>query len=385
VDSNIYSRYARVKSALNYYNIPIAITSFNKPEIGTEYITKWQKLIDLLTGIVCVPSGLITRLSEEQLEILLTNSSPDNPVKPDIKLNLGMGWYSETAAVNRDLLVVSNALKITEWKENPCTKYNIISYMGMPILWPDGEVFGTFCLLDKSEKQYTEEHKSLLKTLLEIIENDLRSALLFQKIQNDVVQKELELREVHHCIKNQFNLLLSTIYLQSKYNPDKLEDLVTDIQARIKSISILHDKLCHSINMNEIPLGDYLNELGKFVIETMSSSHISFRCISEVINVTPNVSINCGLILNELITNSLKYAFANTEKPDILVTIYRQDENHLLYSYRDNGTGLPDTFTAGQITSLGTKFIEQEVKQLDGSYEISGKDGFEFNATLKIS
>jgi two-component sensor histidine kinase len=385
VDSNIYSRYARVKSALNYYNIPIAITSFNKPEIGTEYITKWQKLIDLLTGIVCVPSGLITRLSEEQLEILLTNSSPDNPVKPDIKLNLGMGWYSETAAVNRDLLVVSNALKITEWKENPCTKYNIISYMGMPILWPDGEVFGTFCLLDKSEKQYTEEHKSLLKTLLEIIENDLRSALLFQKIQNDVVQKELELREVHHCIKNQFNLLLSTIYLQSKYNPDKLEDLVTDIQARIKSISILHDKLCHSINMNEIPLGDYLNELGKFVIETMSSSHISFRCISEVINVTPNVSINCGLILNELITNSLKYAFVNTEKPDILVTIYRQDENHLLYSYRDNGTGLPDTFTAGQITSLGTKFIEQEVKQLDGSYEISGKDGFEFNATLKIS
>lgn len=381
---NNYSRYARVKSALNHYHIPIAITSPDKPEIGLEYISKWQKLIDLITGIVSVPSGLITRLSEEQLEVLLTNNSPDNLFKPENKFELGMGWYCETVAGTRDMLVVPNALKIAEWKENPSTEYNLISYMGLPILWPDGEMFGTFCLLDKNEKEYTEQHKILLKTLLEIVENDLKSALLFQKAHNDIVQKELELREVHHCIKNQFNLLLSTIYLQSKYNSDKLENVVTDIQARIKSISLLHDKLYHSTNMSVISLGDYLNELGKFVIETMSSGRISFRCISEVINVTPNVSVNCGLILNELITNSIKYAFSDTELPDILLTIYKLDESHLLYTYKDNGAGLPDGFETGQFNSLGTKFIEQEVKQLDGSFEFSGKNGFEFSAILNI-
>lgn len=377
-------RYARIKVGYSFQNIPIAITSCDKPEINSELLEKWQKLIDLMAKITGVPSGLITKLTEDQLEVFLTNSNADNLFKPKNKFELGLGWYCETVAGTRKELLVTNALKSEEWKNNPSIAYNLISYMGMPILWPDGEVFGTFCILDTRENNFSEEHKELLKSLLEIIESDLRSTLLYEQTKSDIIQKELELREVHHCIKNQFNLLLSTIYIQQQNHPDNLELIISDIQARIKSISLLHDKLCHSVNMNELSLWDYLNELGKFILDTVTKEKINFKCFSDPLIICSRVSITCGLLLNELITNSVKHAFKGIPSPEIEVSIKRIDSGHISFIYKDNGTGIPEGKRLLNSNTLGTRFIEQEVKQLEGVYEIENNNGFEFRAVLKV-
>ncbi len=239
-------RIAKVKTENSPTEVLIAITSADKPEISDELQKKWQKVLDLAAKIIGVPSGLITKLHEEKLEVYLTSKTDNNIFEQNLKLDLGLGWYCENVAGTRSELVISNANKDDKWKENnPSIPFNMISYMGIPILWPDGEIFGTFCMLDSKEHKYSDIYKELLVSLREIIQNDLQSILKHAQMENDLVIKDSQLREVHHRVKNHFNLILSTIYLESIKDQDdnSLKNVLSDIQSRISAISIIHDKL----------------------------------------------------------------------------------------------------------------------------------------------
>jgi c-di-GMP phosphodiesterase len=271
----------------------------------------------LAAKIIGVPSGLVTRVTEKELEVFLTSETAGNIFSKEMKFTLGTGIYCEHVIGTRKQNIVPNALKEDYWKENPSVPFNIISYMGVPIFWPDGEVFGTFCMLDNKENHYSELFNELLNSLKEIIQNDLNSLLMYQKAKNDLINKETQLKEIHHRVKNHFNLLISTLHLQSSLGKGEMnfESALGDIQSRISAISVIHDRLYHSMNLEHVSLGDYLKELGKHIISLISSSEIEFECNYKTVMVDAKVSVPCGLILNELITNSLKYAFNENSKP----------------------------------------------------------------------
>ncbi|MFO7445435.1 MAG: histidine kinase dimerization/phosphoacceptor domain -containing protein [Ignavibacteriaceae bacterium] len=375
-------RIANVKTESSSETIPVIITSLDKPEIAEEIQLKWQKIADLVTRLIGVPSGLINRLHEGELEVFLSSKTPGNPFQSKSKLELGLGWYCESVAGTRSGQLIPNALKLEGWKNNPSIPHNIISYMGLPILWPDGEVFGTFCVLDNKENHYSDIFNDLLKAFVEILQTDLNSILLYEQAKNDVARKETELREVHHCIKNQFNLLISTIYLESKNKGKNMDTVLTEIQTRIKSISLIHDKLYNCVNMEGLLLGKYLTELGNYIITTFSETKVNFMCSSESIGVSHRTSVTIGLILNELITNSLKYAFKGNNNPEIILELKKEASGEITFLYRDNGIGLPENFNIKDLDSLGIKLIGQSVKQLDGSFEMLNDNGFLFKATL---
>lgn len=380
-------KFARVKTESSPNNVLVAITSDDKPEITEEMQNKWQKILDLAAKIIGVPSGLITRLNEHDLEVFLTSRTEGNIFEPQLKLELGLGWYCENVTGTREQLVLPNALESDKWKENnPSIPFNMISYMGMPILWPDGEVFGTFCMLDKKENQYSEIFKDLLFSLREIIQNDLQSVMRYKQAQDDIQNKEVQIREVHHRVKNHFNLLISTLSLQSMLgtNDKNVESIIADIQSRITVISAIHDNLYRSTNSEMFSLGKYLEELGKHILITLQKRIIAFNCSSDNIIVPANISVPCGLILNELITNSLKYAFENTYSPSISLTVEKYDEENILILYRDNGVGLPDNFEIDRVSSLGMLLIKQSVLQLGGSFNLRNENGFVFEMKFKI-
>jgi len=380
-------RVAKVKISNSPIEVLISITSLDKPEISEELQKKWQKILDLAAKIIGVPSGLITKLHEDKLEVLLTSKTENNIFEQNLKLDLGLGWYCENVAGTRSELVVSNAHQDKYWQENnPSLPFNMVSYIGIPIQWPDGEVFGTFCMLDSKEKQYADIYKELLVSLREIIQNDLKSILEYEQTRNDLVSKNSQLRELHHRVKNHFNLLLSTIYLEiiNKDDDKNFKDIVTDIQSRITTLSILHDKLYQTMNMEKILLGDYLVELGKHILDTLSTQLINFNFNCALIFADTKYTIPCGLIVNELFTNSLKYAFDGTSSPIITLDLSVNDENEIVINYKDNGKGIPVDFDINNSLSLGMMLIKQSVIQLDGNYEISNNNGMDFKMRFKI-
>jgi len=379
-------RIARLKTIASADEVLVAITSLEKPEISEEIQQKWQKIVDLAAKIIGVPSGLINRLHEDKLEIFLTSNTENNIFEKNLKLDLGLGWYCENVAGSKKELLLPNAKKDDDWKENPSIPFNMISYMGVPIYWPDGEVFGTFCMLDNKENHYTEEYKELIKLLREIIQNDLQQILLYQQVKNDLSNKEFQLREIHHRVKNHFNLLISTISIQSlRENSDSdLGSILNDIQSKINAISLIHDKLYFSTNLDKILLVEYLTELGTYHIKSLYESDIKFKCNGPDANVSANVTISLGFVLNELITNSLKYAFRNIKAPEIIVKIEKDEENNLTLDYKDNGIGLPADFNIDNRKSLGMLLIKMTVQQLNGHSLIKNDNGFHFRMTFKL-
>jgi two-component sensor histidine kinase len=385
-NDNNTMKLARIKNYSTQTESLIAITSDDKPAISEEIQNKWQKIVDLSAKIIGVPSGLITKLHERELEVFLTSKTEENIFKQNVKLDLGLGWYCETTAGTRDKLLIPNALKSKEWIGNPSIPFNMISYCGIPILWPDGEVFGTFCMLDNKENHFSELYKDLLVSLREIIQSDLNSILLYNRAQHDIFAKEAQLREVHHRVKNHFNLLISTLRLQSIFSsPDNnINTILNDVQSRITTISDIHDQLNRSMNLEKLLLGEYLNRLGKHIIEALGDKKIKYLCAWSEVETVPRISVPCGLILNELITNSLKYAFKSVGDPEISLLIKQENENLITLLYRDNGIGLPADINIDESNSLGINLIKYSVQQLEGNYKIVNDNGFVFQVEFKI-
>ena len=378
-------RLAKVRSLASDSDVIITITSADKPDLLDEIINKWQQILDLAAKIIGVPSGLITRLSEKQLEVFLTSQTENNIFTADGKFELGAGWYCESVAAQRKEMIIENAHKLENWKDNPSLPFSIISYMGVPIFWPDGEVFGTFCMLDNKANPYSKQYKDLLMTLREILQEDLKSALLYQKAQKDLVEKDYQIREVHHRVKNHFNLLINTLNLQSFFGSQgDPKAIISEIQARIFAISSIHDKLYHSLDIENVTLGEYLSELGKYIVKNISEDKVEYTCKSDEISGDADVSLPCGLLLNELITNSLKYAFRSVDKPKIDLLVKNNDEE-ITIIYKDNGCGIECSFNMENTESLGMILIKQLVLKLGGEYRIYSENGFTFETTFSIN
>lgn len=170
-------KYSSVKVCSKKEPVVLAITSDEKPTISDEMVKKWQDIIDLLASNLNVPSTLIMRLDEKHINVFLNSNTKENPYKEGEKAELLSGLYCETVAGNKSSLLVPNALKDPLWKENPDIELNMISYLGLPIVWPDGEVFGTICALDNKENHYNNQSIKLIELLRDSIEKDLKLIL----------------------------------------------------------------------------------------------------------------------------------------------------------------------------------------------------------------
>ena len=137
---------------------------------------KWQATINTLARLLKVPAGLIMRVLSSEIEVLVASHSEGNPYEPHEKADLNTGLYCETVMANRSPLHVPNALEDPEWKDNPDVKLNMISYLGMPLVWPDGSVFGTICVLDDKTRHYSPLYWELLDQFRQIIAGGLRAA-----------------------------------------------------------------------------------------------------------------------------------------------------------------------------------------------------------------
>ena len=125
-------------------------------------VSEWQKCVDLMAQIVGVPAGLIMRLVEDDIEVLVSSRTENNPYKPGEKEHFwDSGLYCETVVQSDRHLIVPDAISDPAWANNPDVKLNMISYLGFPIHRPNGDPFGTICVLDHKPNQISHPHPRL--------------------------------------------------------------------------------------------------------------------------------------------------------------------------------------------------------------------------------
>ena len=144
--------------------------SHEKPEIPDKIKQKWQHIIDTLANLLHVPSSLIMKIEENEIKVFLKGNIEGNPYKEGAGDILGHGLYCETVIGRNEPLLVPDALNSNKWKDNPDVKLNMISYLGYPIAWSDGQFFGTICVLDNKKNNYNDIQKKVVKIFKDMIE-----------------------------------------------------------------------------------------------------------------------------------------------------------------------------------------------------------------------
>ncbi|WP_247516606.1 ATP-binding protein [Bradyrhizobium sp. 190] len=162
-------------------------------QVPPEIMRKWQEIVDLLADILNVPSALIMRVEPPNIKVFVSSESKGNPYEPDEVACLNTGLYCETVMNTRRPLIVPDALQDEAWKSNPDIKLGMISYLGVPVSWPDGEIFGTICVLDKKSNGYSELYLRLLLQWRDVLQADLRSIAAAQR---EIEQREAKIRRL---------------------------------------------------------------------------------------------------------------------------------------------------------------------------------------------
>ncbi len=156
-----------------------------KFEIPANIFKEWQEIVDLLAELVDVPVGLIMRVTGPDIEVFVSSNTHGNPYKKGEKETFrNSGLYCEEVIKQKKMLMVPNALCSERWKDNPDIKLNMISYLGYPVLFPDGEVFGTICVLDIKGNTYSEAFIRLIMKFARMVETNIAS-LYMNKLLGD--------------------------------------------------------------------------------------------------------------------------------------------------------------------------------------------------------
>jgi PAS domain S-box-containing protein len=207
------------------------------------------------------------------------------------------------------------------------------------------------------------------------------------KTMASLAEKEALLKEVHHRVKNNMQVISSLLHLQERKVKDKESAaLLKDSQNRIQSMALVYNKLYRSENLAGIDMTEYINELALGLVKSyaVSPSRITVQVAPGKVFLDVDLAIPCGMVVNELVTNSLKYAFPDNRKGLIFISL-KEEVNHTLeLVVSDNGVGIPENFNPDNTTTLGIKLVSNLVcDQLGGKMELNRSPGTTFRITFR--
>ncbi len=201
-----------------------------------------------------------------------------------------------------------------------------------------------------------------------------------RELRQSLDEKELLLREIHHRVKNNLQTISSLLYLQTLSTENEQElAAIREARARVTSMGLIHQKLYQSADIATIPFMDYIRSLIDFLRESYGVDRNRIQIEVEVeppdLSVDIDTGIPCGLLINEMVTNALKYAFTGRPKGTIHIRMDRDTDGQYILSVSDDGIGLPGDFEPEATRTLGMRLISGLVDQLDGSLEVRKSPG----------
>lgn len=236
------------------------------------------------------------------------------------------------------------------------------------------------------ENRVAERTKDLDDTIQKLSQEVIERKKAEEKVSASLQEKEILLREIHHRVKNNLQVISSLLYLQSlNLKDEEAINSFRDSQDRIKCMALIHEKLYRSKDLAGINFGDYIKSLIDELKKSFKKEDKEIQTIVDAngINLSLDTALSCGLIVNELVTNALKYAFPShlleqsisDNEYKIEVKVDRVDSTKYSLIISDNGVGLPESIDIENSESLGLKLVYSMVNQLNGSIEINTERG----------
>jgi len=250
------------------------------------------------------------------------------------------------------------------------------------IVLPDGSV-KTVQSIGNVIHNETDKLSKLVGTFQDITERKT----VEEKIKATLKEKETLLHEIHHRVKNNLTVVSSLLKLQANgMDDERLKEALKESQNRIYAMSAVHETLHGSENLSEIDLKNYLSKITNSIFQTYSTDRgkVKLSCNLDDSQISLNQAYPLGLTINELISNSLKYAFPDDRKGEITVTMKNLDKQ-LELIVKDDGVGIPEELDWKNSKSLGLKLVKTLVEnQLDGSIDMENKNGTKFTIKFNI-
>jgi len=217
------------------------------------------------------------------------------------------------------------------------------------------------------------------KYLLGISEDITERRKAEEQLRASLKEKETLLKEMYHRVKNNMQLISSLLHLQSRASSEPgLREALTTAQGRIKSMALVHEKLYHSQSLTQIDFGEYLNDMIKLLSRSYGKRNIRCRVEAEKISFSIETAIPLGIIINELITNSMKYAFPDDREGELLFIMARESDGAVRMTVKDDGVGIPGSLDFRSPSSLGLQLVNDLVCQIGGDIELDRSAGTEF-------
>jgi len=223
---------------------------------------------------------------------------------------------------------------------------------------------------------------------VQMISQDITESRQAQEdIRKALHEKEVLLRELYHRTRNNMEVISAMLNLKAAQSSDQsLKQALTDMDSRIRAMALVHQKLYQSQNLSVIDLKDYLGELSALMLKTYQRTEgkVKLTFEAESVPVLIDIAIPCGLIINEILTNSLKYAFPGRRKGEIFVRLSRVGGDRLELQVADNGVGLKPGFDLRDSTGLGTQIIMRIAShQLGAQVAVETRNGVTWRISFR--
>jgi len=207
-----------------------------------------------------------------------------------------------------------------------------------------------------------------------------------EQIQASLKEKEVLLKEIHHRVKNNMQVIASMLSLQSQHIKDKdSREMFQESQDRVRSMALVHESLYTSEDLAHIDIAKYIHSLTHQLITSYrtTASRVGMNIAVTDIFLTITTAIPCGLIINELVTNALKHAFPQEQDGTITVSMTPSTNDHLILTVSDTGIGFPKEIDFRNTTTLGMQLVTSLVEQLDGTITLDRSEGTTFTITFR--
>jgi PAS domain S-box-containing protein len=207
-----------------------------------------------------------------------------------------------------------------------------------------------------------------------------------EQIKSSLREKEVLLKEIHHRVKNNLQIISSLLNLQSGHIQDpRALEVFKDGQSRVRSMALIHEKLYQSKDLARVDFSEYVRNLTAYLFRSyeINPGRVGLKIQVEDVLLAVDAAIPCGLIINELVANSLKHAFIGGRSGEISITLRAEGEDRLTLIVADNGSGLPASLDLLNTSSLGLQLVNTLTRQLGGEIEIYNDDGVQFKITFR--
>ncbi len=237
------------------------------------------------------------------------------------------------------------------------------------------EIYTNFLVYDGEEYIWAYVHDITKRKLAE------------RKVEESLKEKEALLQEIHHRVKNNMQVISSLLNLQAKYIKDKsITDVFGTSCNRIQAMALIHDKLYRSKNIEKIDFKNYISKLVHDLVNfyDINANKIDLKFDVENVSFGIDTAIPCGLVINELVSNSLKHGFPDSKEGEIKISLHLKDQDEYELKVSDNGINFPKDLDYRNSETLGLRLVTSIVEhQLEGKIELNKSEGTGFRVTFK--